>query len=49
MKCINCGNDITLFYVDSDVAGRIDVGFQCDDCDLVVWTHKVERASKVFE
>jgi len=51
MICINCQKDISesVFTCDSGVAGRLDMGFECEDCEIVIWTHKVERSSDVWE
>lgn len=45
MKCPNCGRDITvnLFEEDpSQVNGFIDIGYDCEDCGISVYTFKVE-------
>lgn len=47
--CPNCGLDITEteFSCDSNYPGTIDIGYECDDCGITVYTYKVERTGDV--
>lgn len=44
VNCPGCGADITAneFEQDSRVVGRKDLGYECEDCRLDVYTYKVE-------
>lgn len=45
VKCPNCGIDITdnLFEIDSKVSGHINIGYDCNDCKIEVYTFYVEK------
>jgi len=48
----DCGKLLTgeeSFEVESNVRGRLDQGYICDNCGVAVWTYKLEPPNEDAE
>ena len=42
MKCLNCDIEMEKFTVESQLDGYLDCGNECPECELIIWTWKIE-------